>query len=228
MRSIEWIATVGCPNYDAMETSNINEGSTLMQWKKPLVLASASPRRVELLISAGIDAFTCPPTIDDGVIVCGSLMPNCWVETLAVMKAQHVAGKHHDKIGTILAADTVCVVDNQILGQPKDAEDARQMLLRMNNRSHEVFTGWCLISMDGEQLESGCEVASITIGEIDAKEITQYVDSQKWCGKAGAYNLSERVAAGWPIICDGDPTCVMGLPMDRLKENLHCFFGDNS
>ena len=98
----------------------------------------------------------------------------------------------------------------------------------MNNRSHEVFTGWCLISMDGEQLESGCEVASITIGEIDAKEITQYVDSQKWCGKAGAYNLSERVAAGWPIICDGDPTCVMGLPMDRLKENLHCFFGDNS
>ena len=71
-------------------------------------------------------------------------MPNCWVETLAVMKAQHVAGKHHDKIGTILAADTVCVVDNQILGQPKDAEDARQMLLRMNNRSHEVFTGWCL------------------------------------------------------------------------------------
>jgi septum formation protein len=114
------------------------------------------------------------------------------------------------------------------LGQPKDADDAKQMLYAMLNSSHEVYTGWCLISCDGTQLESGCEGASITVGEISSKEIEQYVGSEKWIGKAGAYNLSERVSAGWPIVCHGDPTCVMGLPMDRLKEKLQCFFGGNS
>jgi septum formation protein len=200
----------------------------MKQWEKPLVLASASPRRAELLASAKIDVITRPPTIDDGVLICGTIQPKCWVETLAVMKARHIAGKYHDKIGTVLAADTICVVDTKILGQPKDADDAEQMLYAMLNRSHEVYTGWCLISFDGTQLESGCEEASITIGEIPSKEIEQYIGSEKWIGKAGAYNLSERVSAGWPIVCHGDPTCVMGLPMDRLKEKLQCFFGGNS
>ncbi|MGY8752361.1 MAG: Maf family nucleotide pyrophosphatase [Phycisphaerales bacterium] len=194
-------------------------------WKSPLVLASGSPRRLELLAEAGVDAIPCPPTIDDGIYTCGSMDAKVWVQSLAVLKAQHVLQMQSACSGTILAADTVCIVDGGIFGQPKDEQEAKKMIMQVVQRSHEVYTGWCLLSIEDARLFCACEAATITIGRITEKEIDVYIASGNWRGKAGAYNLSERVSAGWPIICEGDPTSVMGLPMERLQKEIH--FGRN-
>jgi septum formation protein len=189
-------------------------------WNAPLVLASSSPRRAELLAEAGFDAITCPPIIDDGVFVCGEMEVHRWVETLAVMKALHVQSICTQPSGTILAADTVCVVDGKIYGQPASAIEAKKMIVQMTNREHEVCTGWCLISMEGNRLRSGCNVSIVSIDSIAMCDIEKYIESGSWQGKAGGYNLSERLAANWPIVCHGDMTSVMGLPMDTLITEL--------
>lgn len=193
----------------------------MTKWQHPLILASSSPRRVALLKEGGIESITHPPELDDGIFTCGTMKVDDWVKSLAMLKAQHVQETYASDIGTILAADTVCVVDGNILGQPLDADDASGMIRSMRNRSHEVYTGWCLVSADGQYAFCDCEIAEISIGEIQDDEIELYVASNQWQGKAGGYNLSEQVAAGWPITCKGDPTSVMGLPMERLKQELH-------
>ena len=189
-------------------------------WQRPLVLASASPRRAELLTTAGIDATLYPPELDDGDYVCGTMEVDEWVQTLASLKAWHVLEISSLQAGTVLAADTVCVVDDNILGQPVDAAEASGMIKSMVGRSHEVYTGWYLIAAQDRQTSFGCEVVEVTIGQINDGEIDRYISSRLWKGKAGAYNLIERVEAGWPITCNGDPTSVMGLPMERLKREL--------
>jgi len=189
-------------------------------WDKPIVLASSSARRASLLLNAGIEVIQCPPSIDDGVFRCGSMSVSRWVQTLAVLKAQHVRLHYPEPVGTVLAADTVCVVDECILGQPTSEEDARAMLLQMVGRAHEVYTGWCLVSLGSNQMKSGFEKATVTIRDVSVEEIEQYLRTKLWKGKAGGYNLSERIDANWPITCQGDPTSVMGLPMERMTKEL--------
>ena len=189
-------------------------------WKRPILLASSSPRRAQLLTEYGVEALLAPPTIDDGEFICGSIGVKEWVQTLAVLKAKNVQETRKEKIGTIIAADTVCVVDAEILGQPSDVREAEQMIQSMTNRSHKVFTGWCLLCLERLRLQVSVEVATITIGTISVDEIKRYIESGLWRGKAGGYNLSERITSGWPIVCDGDPTAVMGLPMVRLSKEL--------
>jgi septum formation protein len=191
-----------------------------MKWERPLVLASASPRRLKLLIEAGIDSIQFPPRCDDGLFACGKMSVDRWVQTLSVLKAQNVLSSYKATTGTVLAADTVCVVDDQILGQPKTTEEAMQMLNSMVNRSHYVYSGWCLGSFGGSNLLCGFERSEITMGSISSEEIQEYLNSDAWKGKAGAYNLSERIDAGWQITCHGDPANVMGLPMSVLKQEL--------
>ena len=190
------------------------------KWQRPLVLASGSPRRADLLVAAGIDATLFLPTLDDGVYTCGAMAVHDWVTTLATLKARNVLEVSGIEVGTVLGADTVCVVDDIVLGQPADAKEARNMLASMVERSHSVYTGWYLVSANDEQACFGCEVVTVTMGHIDVDEIDRYISTELWKGKAGAYNLSERVDAGWSITCDGDPTSVMGLPMERLKREL--------
>ena len=191
-----------------------------MNWPNPLILASTSPRRRELLAAAGIDAIILSPKIDDALFECGTLLPDVWVTSLAILKARSLCTGSGSKVGTVLSADTVCVVDGEILGQPTDGEHARKMINSMTNRSHEVLTGWCLKSIDGTRSMHGCETTIVFIGEIDQEDLNTYIEGGMWQGKAGGYNLSERLAAGWPLTWQGDPTSVMGLPMDRLTVEL--------
>ncbi len=191
-----------------------------MRWPRPLILASASPRRRELLAKAGIEALPCPPGMDDGRLQCGDCPPQQWVAVLAIMKANDVMAQLRHRSGTVLAADTMCLVDGEAYGQPTDGEQARAMLDRMRGRDHEVLTGWCLMTADGRCTRHGTEVVTVGIGAISDGEIDQYIDSRRWRGKAGGYNLAERVGSGWPITCRGDATSVMGLPRDRLAMEL--------
>ncbi len=173
-----------------------------------------------MLSESGIDVLVSPPQIDDGLFSCGSISVARWVQSLAVMKAQNVKVLQNETVGTVLAADTVCVVEGVIVGQPDDATTAKKMIQSMVNRRHEVYTGWCLLSLEEETIYTEYDVAAITIGVVSEHEITKYIATNQWQGKAGGYNLSERIESGWPIECEGDPTSVMGLPMVRLLKEL--------
>ncbi len=180
-----------------------------------------------MLQEAGIAARVHPSDLDDGRLQHQAVSPIIWVMALAYFKARRVVDTLHNSgspQGTVLGADTVCVHDGRIFGQPPDEETARSMISQMRNRTHQTITGVCLMSLENTdksvQRRIFYDRAIVTIGSLSDQEIHQYVSSGQWKGKAGGYNLSERVDAGWPIQCEGDPTTVMGLPMQRLMRDI--------
>jgi len=190
-----------------------------------VILVSKSPRRRQLLEEAGFTVTVESPGFDDGLLNPGSTAPEQWVKMLALKKAatvgdrltQSSTGDRKTEADAILGADTVCVVDGKILGQPFDAEHARRMLRMLRGREHLTMTGVGLYLHQARwTAQNWTDIATVRVGYIDDEAIEAYVASGNWQGKAGAYNLSERIEAGWPITCEGDPTTVMGLPMRRL------------
>ena len=196
-----------------------------MKFAQPIVLASRSPRRRQLLEEAGIRVHVLPPNLDDGELTPQGQTPEQWVLELALLKAldvvQHVSSEKELEGGTVLAADTVCVHQGKILGQPADAEHAQAMLSALRDNAHRTISGVCLIRLADRERMLFVDKAEVTIGKLSDEEIREYVESGQWRGKAGGYNLAERIDAGWPIRCEGDPTTVMGLPMQRLRSLLN-------
>ena len=196
-----------------------------MRPSSPLWLASASPRRRWLLEEAGIDTRIMPPALDDGKLDPQSRRAEAWVMAMAHLKARSAAEELRREQpaarGRVLGADTVCVIENErILGQPVDEAAARTMLYQLRRNEHRTLTGVCLLDLETGAREIFCDTAHVRVGEVTDEMIESYIASGEWRGKAGAYNLSERIAAGWPIDCDGDPATVMGLPMMRLRAML--------
>lgn len=193
-----------------------------------LILASQSPRRRQLLTEHGLDHDALNPGVDDGLLTPGSVTPEQWVRALAYYKAAAGAraARPTDNLPRlVLGADTVCVVDGRIMSHPADAEDARRMLGSFMGREHEVLTGVALIPLTNGQADTFdrllfVDAAKVRWGQIADGDLDAYLASGQWRGKAGGYNLAERLAAGWPITYDGDPTTIMGLPMARLLEAL--------
>lgn len=191
----------------------------------PIWLGSASPRRRQLLREAGIEVEVSPSDLDDGVLKPGDVNSHQWVLSLAYFKARRVAEMLRRRRtpdggpsrGTVLAADTVCIHAGRILGQPTDAADARRMLHAMRDDVHHTITGVCLLPLEGGPRLMFVDEAEVRVGEVTDEQIEAYLQSGQWRGKAGAYNLSERIDDGWPIQCRGDPATVMGLPMQRLR-----------
>lgn len=182
-----------------------------------------------MLEQAGIAVSVHEPDIDDGRLRHGEVPPEWWVMSLAYLKARRVAEMLRARSshliaagrGLVLGADTVCAVGRSVLGQPRDGADARRMLRLMHGREHRTLTGVCLLPLyrpDWRLIVF--DAAIVRVGELSDLTIETYIASNEWHGKAGAYNLSERIAAGWPITCIGDPTTVMGLPMRRLPQWL--------
>lgn len=183
-----------------------------------LHLASQSARRRDLLTRHGIAHHASHPGIDDGLLHPGKVPPEHWVAALAYLKA--AAGVPLSNHLPVLGADTVCVKHGQIIGQPSDADDARRILRLLENGSHHVITGVALVWPGSSRREIFTDRAEVHVGDIGDDRIEDYIKSGQWQGKAGAYNLAERLEAGWPIRCDGDPTTVMGLPMRALLPRL--------
>lgn len=192
--------------------------STAKPAYRRLVLASTSPRRTQLLRDRGLDHEVRNPGIDDGRLrPGGAATPASWVASLAYLKAR--AGADQEPDGTlVLGADTICVHDGRIIGQPRDADEARRTLLAFEGRHHEVYTGVALI--ESSRRDIFVDRARVRVGELGPERIESYVASGMWKGKAGAYNLGERLAAGWPITFEGDPTTIVGLPMTMLTQRL--------
>lgn len=196
-----------------------------------VVLASASPRRRAMLEEIGVEHRVAPAQVDDGELVPGdSVHPDEWVIALAYLKAISSARTIEDAaLGgqlLVLGADTVCVYDGEIIGQPRDRGHAREIIEQMSGATHEVLTGVAIIDPVSGKRELFVDESVVTVGEISDAEIESYLDSEMWRGKAGAYNITERLAAGWPITFTGDETSIVGLPMTRTLERVARFFVD--
>jgi septum formation protein len=171
-----------------------------------IVLASASPRRQELLRKAGIPFEVQPADVPEDPLP-GESAQAC-AERLAREKALVVAGQRpHD---CVLGADTVVVVDGQILGKPSDAAAAARMLRLLSGREHQVITGVCLVVSGRWSVAS--EITSVTMSEISENEMTQYAASGEPMDKAGAYAI-QGIASRWISRIDGDYCNVVGLPV---------------
>ena len=171
-----------------------------------LVLASASPRRQELLRNAGIPFEVQPAHIPEDPLP-GEAAKEC-AERLAREKALVVARQRPEDF--VLAADTVVVADGQILGKPVDAADAARMLRMLSGREHHVITGVCLV-VSG-QWSVASETTVVRMSEISENEIADYVATGEPMDKAGAYAI-QGIASRWIPRVDGDYGNVVGLPV---------------
>jgi septum formation protein len=193
-----------------------------------LLLASRSPRRRSLLTEFGLAHDAEHPGFDDAVLNPGSVGPRQWVASLAYLKASTKAAELQRSplpaSGVIvLGADTICLQQDRFIGTPASAGEAREMLRHFSGTSHEVLTGVALVSLTpgkATRRQIFVDSATVRVAELSDEMINEYVESGTWQGKAGGYNLAERLEAGWPIEYDGDPTTIMGLPMRQLVVRL--------
>jgi septum formation protein len=175
-----------------------------------LVLASASPRRKELLRNAGFIFEVEPADIPEDAFP-GETAKAC-AERLAREKAVAVArNRPHD---VVLGADTVVVIggehDGQLLGKPSDATDAKRMLRLLSGGDHQVITGVCLVV--GGQAKVASETTLVTMSEIAGQDIADYIASGEPMDKAGAYAI-QGIASRWIPRIEGDYSNVVGLPV---------------
>jgi septum formation protein len=187
-----------------------------------LILASASPRRQELLRNAGISFTVQPADIDESPRAGES--PRACAERLALEKALAVHRRYPQSF--TLGADTIVVVDEMILGKPRNAEDAARMLRMLSARTHTVITGVCLVRPDQEnlgagdrKLETSSEATLVIMSEISDEEIFAYIATGEPMDKAGAYAI-QGMASRWIPRIEGDYTNVVGLPVARVFSML--------
>jgi septum formation protein len=181
-----------------------------------LVLASASPRRQELLRNARIPFSVQPAEVDETPLAGES--PRACAERLAQKKALTVSKMRPEEY--VLGADTIVVVDGEILNKPQNAGEAARMLRMLSGRTHEVITGVCLVrpmataktSRPGELLKTASENTLVTMCEISDAEIRDYIATGEPMDKAGAYAI-QGIASRWIPRIEGDYSNVVGLPV---------------
>ena len=182
-----------------------------------LILASASPRRKELLEQVGA-IFEIIPAKGEEVITKEN--PHEVVMELALQKAKEVAdGQDNEHI--ILGADTVVVYDNKILGKPKDKADAVRILIQLSGNTHSVYTGVAIIQKTNgtEQISNFYEETKVTMYPMSQAEIEAYVETQEPMDKAGAYGIQGQGAIYIEKIA-GDYNNVVGLPIARIYQEM--------
>lgn len=185
------------------------------------ILASGSPRRAEILRNAGFDFEILPADVDESVRPGESAAD--YVRRLAEEKAraaaQKLAATSDSNSGVVVAADTVVVVENEILGKPASPDDARAMLRQLSGRTHEVLTGLAVLSPQGSEVQLVVESTRVTFARMTDREIEEYIASSEPFDKAGAYAIQAR---GGKFITriEGCYFNVMGLPLARLYSIL--------
>jgi septum formation protein len=184
----------------------------------PIVLASASPRRQDLLKDAGIEVVVRHANIKE--VQHAGEAPAAFAERMARDKARAVRAFAPDSV--ILGADTVVVAGDQVLGKPSDAEDAVRMLRLLADRQHFVITGVCLIGADFEDADFEdirSEKTAVHFAPLTEAEIRDYVSTGEPMDKAGAYAIQGR-ASRWISKIEGDYFNVVGLPVDLVWRML--------
>ena len=186
-----------------------------MTARPPLVLASASPRRLELLAQIGLTPDAVDPA-DVDETPGRDETPRRMVARLAVAKALAVAARHPG--ACVLAADTTVAVGRRILGKPEDEADARRMLALVSGRAHRVFTGVAVAAPDGRLVERVAETR-LHFKRLTPAETDAFIATDEWRGVAGAYQIQKR-AGGFVLALQGSYTGVVGLPLYETRALL--------
>jgi septum formation protein len=181
-----------------------------------LILASSSPRRAEILRDAGMSFTVMSSAVDETPIPGES--PNEYVHRLACAKAELVAAR---SIGPtiVIGADTVVVLDGQIIGKPRTAEDARRTLQLLSGRTHSVVTGVTLIRLPDAERRGFVETTQVQFSAISTEEIARYLATDEPYDKAGAYAIQGRAGRYIPRV-EGCYFNVVGMPVARLWQEL--------
>lgn len=182
---------------------------------KKIILASASPRRRELLTTAGVE-FEVLVSEADETVPKGTAPKDAAMMT-AEKKALAVAEKCD---GIVIGADTIVVIEDRILGKPKDEADAADMLRFLSGREHEVITGVCIT--DGERTEKFAQVSKVRFYELTEDEITAYVATKEPMDKAGSYGIQDKGCVLVKSI-EGDYFNIVGLPVAATVRVLKDF-----
>jgi len=187
----------------------------MLEESPPLILASASPRRKELLELVGVRFETIPSRADERFL--GEESPEEHVLRLARAKAMEVAGHHPDR--WVLAADTVVVIDGGVLGKPRTRQEAEGMLRKLSHREHRVITGYCILKTSSPDRREGTVTSRVIFKALAPEEIQWYLDTGEPFDKAGGYAVQGRAAFMVKEIC-GSYTNVVGLPLCEVVEAL--------
>jgi len=181
-----------------------------------IILASASPRRRDLLSELGICFKVVPSSVEE-VHIDGE-SPEDHVRRLALAKARDVSKQYSQE--WILGADTIVVIDDEILGKPQDEAEAHSMLARLASRTHQVFTGYAVVNASHPEVEIvRCVVSSVHIRELSSEEIEGYVQTGEPMDKAGAYAI-QGIGSGIVERVTGSYTNVVGLPLCETARDL--------
>lgn len=192
----------------------------------PLILASSSPRRRELLADAGYTFEVVAPNADVECGLCSDAGPAGLVTELAYRKAKAVRQQILDSpppgpnpdTRILVAADTVAECDGLILGKPRDEVDARTMLRKLSGRRHRVLTGLCVWPLANLEPRLQVAVTLLRMDDLTDAQIDQYVVGGQWAGKAGGFGYQDRL--GWIHIEEGSESNVVGLPLELLAGML--------
>jgi len=185
---------------------------------KKIILASASPRRKELLERIGLEFDVEPGNYEEDIRP--GLEPHKLARNISLKKAEAVAGSHNNAL--VIAADTFIVVGDRMLGKPHTEKEARKMLETINGRAHSVITGFCIIDTAAKKTLSESVETKVYVRQLTPVEIDAYVKSKEPLDKAGAYAIQGLGAVIVERI-EGDYFNVMGLPLCALTEALKEF-----
>jgi len=198
-------------NSDTLNNSGILPGACMS-----IVLASASPRRKNLLHQLGFELKIDPSSVDE--VFDESMEPSIMARNLAFQKAEEVSMRHPDEI--VLGADTIVVLDGLMLSKPQDTDDAKAMLRLLSGRIHQVWTGVSLIKRSTDTTISFAECTEVQFAALSDHEIDAYVATGSPLDKAGAYGIQDDWGAVFISGINGDYYNVVGLPLHAMYRNL--------
>lgn len=184
----------------------------------PIILASNSPRRKELLTQMGLEFTVIPSTKEE---ITTATIPSEMVMELSKLKALDVA-EQVNKEAVIIGSDTIVAIDDNILGKPKSEQMAYSMLKSLSGKTHQVYTGVTIIIKDANHIidqHTFFEVSKVTIADLDDTEIYNYINTKEPMDKAGAYAIQGKFAPYVKCI-EGDYYTIVGLPVAHLYQQL--------
>ena len=187
----------------------------------PVILASASPRRSQLLASMDIEFEVVPSHVEELIDGYDFIPDLC--EANARIQAEPIADMHPECL--VIAADTMVYLEDTLFGKPTDIDDAHRMLTRLQGRTHQVTTGVSLIYHNEEISKSFSVITNVTFLSLDAGQISEYLAKIDPLDKAGGYAIQEHKQMIAKRV-SGSVSNVVGLPVERLKEELNNLFGE--
>ena len=182
-----------------------------------IILASASPRRKEIMDLLNIPYEIKIADIDEKINKDNDLVKE--IENISYLKALKIFKENKDTV--VIGADTIVVVNNEILGKPKSKQEAKQMLEKLQNNFHHVITGVTILS--SKQSETFSNVSKVIFNPITSEEIDEYINTNEPMDKAGAYAI-QGLGAKFINSIEGDYYAIMGLPISELYKRLKKYF----